>query len=255
MLGVGASATPGLGEPFRLEVLGSVLDFPDGDRRFGKPAKVGDAALPDPAELPPPESLPPVLALVGTSMNSGKTTAACAMIAALRRAGKRVAAGKLTGVSLRRDVLEMADSGAEPVALFTDFGVVTTTDASALRAGHSLLTHLVTAEDVDLVVLEMGDGLLGSYGVRALLADEYLRAALQTVVLCANDPVGAWGATRILRDTYGIDPAVVSGPVTDSEAGRSFCTSSLELPCWNALVDGDAIVELVEARAAQEVSA
>lgn len=246
VLGTGAHATPGLGEPFRVEVLGSVLSFPDGDRRFGQPAHVADAALPAPSELPPASALPPVVALVGTSMNSGKTTAACALIAALRRRGERVAAGKLTGVSLRRDVLEMADSGASPVAVFTDFGVVTTDDASAPPAARALLAHLALGDPApDVVVLEMGDGLLGTYGVRALLADDFVRGALDTIVLCANDPVGVWGANELLRERFGLVPAVVSGPVTDSDAGRSFCAQTLELPCWNALVDGDAVVDLV----------
>ena len=64
-------------------------------------------------------------------MNSGKTTAACALVAGLRQRGFKVGAGKLTGVSLRRDVWEMRDCGAEPTAVFTDFGVVTTNDENA----------------------------------------------------------------------------------------------------------------------------
>jgi len=254
VLGVGAQATPGLGEPFRVEVLGSVLAFPNGDRRFGHPARVSDAALPGPTSLPPTGSLPPVVALVGTCMNSGKTTAACALIAALRRAKKTVAAGKLTGVSLRRDVLEMADSGADPIAVFTDFGVVTTDERSAPPAGRALLAHLAASDPApDVIVLEMGDGLLGTYGVRALLADDFLRSALDSIVLCANDPVGAWGANELLTGRFGLTPAVVSGPVTDSDAGRSFCSSTLALPCWNALLGGDEIAELVLAKETGQV--
>ena len=51
------------------------------------------------------------------------------------RRGLKVAAGKMTGVSLRRDILQMEDCGAAPVAMFTDFGVVTTNDANAVAAG------------------------------------------------------------------------------------------------------------------------
>jgi hypothetical protein len=49
----------------------------------------------------------------------------------------------------------------------------------------------------------------------------------------------------LLDQRFGLSPAVVSGPVTDSDAGRSFCRESLELPCWNALTDGGGIVDLV----------
>ena len=242
VLGVGAEPSPRTGEPFRVEVLGSVLAFPDGDRLHGEPAFIQSASLSAPAALPVPSSLPPSVTLLGTSMNAGKTTAACTLIAALRREGERVAAGKLTGVSLRRDVLEMADSGASATALFTDFGVVTTDASSAPACARALVAHLAQGEPrPDRLVLEMGDGLLGTYGVRALLEDAYVRASLGRLVLCASDPVGAWGATRLLREDYQLEPALVSGPVTDSAAGRSFVEDKLGLPCWNALRDGDAV--------------
>lgn len=251
--GEGARAMPGLGEPFRLEVLGSVLSFPGGDRLHGRPARICDAAIEELEDLPPATVLPPIIALVGTSMNSGKTTSACSLIAALRRSGKSVAAGKLTGVSLRRDILEMSDSGAEPVALFTDFGVVTTDESSAPTSARALIGHLAAADPVpDVIILEMGDGLLGTYGVRALFEDEYVCAAIDQLILCANDPVGAWGAATILKQDYGLAPVVVSGPVTDSDAGRNFCAQSLGLPSWNALIDGDAIVDLLSNSAQPE---
>ena len=36
------------------------------------------------------------------------------------------------------------------------------------------------------------------------------------VVLCANDPAGAWGAVRFLEQ-IDISTQIVSGPVTDNE--------------------------------------
>ena len=234
VIGQGASYVPGVGEPFQLEVLGSVMHFPHLDRRIGEPALVTRVALP---VHHPPADMPPVLALIGTSMDSGKTTAASALIAGLTRTGVRIAAGKLTGVSLRRDVLHMQDCGARPVGLFTDFGVVTTNEQNAVPAAHGLLAHLCEAEP-DLIVLEMGDGLLGTYGVRALLSDPIIGGAIRAAVLCAQDPVGAWGGCELLRNRFGIEPTVISGPVTDSPTGMRFCRDELGLPGWNALRDG-----------------
>ena len=234
VIGSGAQAAPGIGEPFRVEVLGSVLEFPHLDTRVGIPASVERAALPP---APMPRSTPPVIALLGTCMDSGKTTAAAVMIAELTRRGRRVAAGKLTGVALRRDILAMEDCGASPVACFTDFGVVTTTDDNAVVATHSLVAHLCEA-DPDLIVLEMGDGLLGTYGVKALLADEAVRGSLSAVVLCAQDPVGTWGGAQILSERYDLRPSLVSGRVTDTPVGRRYCQEALEVPAWNALLDG-----------------
>lgn len=251
VIGAGAQAAPGIGEPFRLEILGAVLEFPHLDHRVGVPACVQRAAL-APAAMP--KDLPPILVLLGTSMDSGKTTAAAVMITEFVRSGLRVAAGKLTGVSLRRDILAMEDCGAAPVALFTDFGVVTTTEHNAVPATHSLIAHLAE-DDPQLIVLEMGDGLLGTYGVHALLDDPALRAALSGIVLCAQDPVGAWGAAELLRTNYDLCPSLVSGRVTDTPVGRRFCQERLEVPAWNALLDGpQEILKLVRTLVPQEVT-
>ncbi|TAH38911.1 MAG: hypothetical protein EYC70_03085 [Planctomycetota bacterium] len=237
VIGSGAEAAPGVGEPFRLEVLGAVLEFPYLDRRVGVPASVRRAALPAAA---PPSDLPPVVALVGTCMDAGKTTAAGVIVRELSRHGRRAAAGKLTGVSLRRDVLHMADCGAERVAIFTDFGVVSTSESSAVPAAHALLAYLAEAAP-DVIVLEMGDGLLGTYGVHALLSDPAIHDCIRSVVLCAQDPVGAWGARKLLASRYGLVPSVVCGRVTDTPTGLRFCRERLDLPAWNALHDGEAL--------------
>lgn len=235
VIGTGAEATGSIGAPFRLEVLGAVLRFPHLDRRVGVPARVGDASLEAPALCV--AETPPVIALVGTCMNSGKTTAACALIAKLSHRGLRVAAGKLTGVSARRDVLEMEDAGAAPVRVFTDFGVVTTDASNALGAARSIVASLARSEPraPDVIVLEFGDGLLGTYGVDAVLADAELRGTIAATVLCAQDPVGAWGGERLLAERYGLRPTLVSGPVTDSVAGRGYCGQRLGVGSWNAL--------------------
>ncbi len=244
VIGEGAVAAPGVGEPFRIEVLGAVLEFPYLGTRVGVPANVARAALP---AAPLPRDLPPVAVLVGTCMDAGKTTAAAAIIGALARDGLRVAAGKLTGVSLRRDVLEMADCGADPVALFTDFGVVTTSPETAVPAARSLLAHLAEAEP-DVIVLEMGDGLLGTYGVDALLRDPGIRGALDATVLCAQDPVGALGGRDLLRDRFGVATDLVTGRVTDTDVGARFCRGTLGVPAWNALSHADELAAAVRDR-------
>ncbi|MFT5288026.1 MAG: hypothetical protein ACI8QS_001611 [Planctomycetota bacterium] len=246
VIGTGASATPALGEPFRLEVLGSVLEFPDIERRVGRPACVGRAAL----KVPEPSAedwanLPPIVALVGTSMNSGKTTAACALVAGLRQDGYSVGSGKLTGVSLRSDIWEMHDCGANPTAVFTDFGVVTTDANNAVAAAHSLIHYLASNESAppDVLVLEFGDGLLGTYGVQALLEDEAIAKSISRVILCAQDPVGAWGGTELLRTRWGLSPDVICGRITDTPAGLSYCKDGLEVATWNALSEGPEVAQ------------
>lgn len=244
VLGICDSANPDVGPPFNCEVLGTVLHFPYLGERIGVPARVGSDTLnPDVALA---TGGVPVIALAGTCMDSGKTAAACAIVSRLRHLGFHVAACKATGVSLRRDILAMEDAGAQQTMIFSDLGVVTTTAENGPALTRSLLTGLA-AHGPDVIVLELGDGLLGAYGVEAILSDAAIRDALTGVVLCANDPVSAWGGAKILREQYGIEPLVVTGPATDNAVGVDQIAERLELPAINALTNGVALGDSVAA--------
>ncbi|MDH5621701.1 MAG: hypothetical protein OEY74_06445 [Gammaproteobacteria bacterium] len=242
VIGICDSANPAVGEPFECEVLGTVLEFPYLGERIGVPARSGLSKLDVNATLE--TSGVPVIALAGTCMDSGKTAAACAIVSRLRHLGLKVSACKATGVALRRDVLAMEDAGATDTMIFSDLGIVTTTAKNGPALTRALLTQLSNKKP-DVIVLELGDGLLGSYGVAAILADKQIRDALTAVVLCANDPVSAWGGAKILRDEYGIEPAVVTGPATDNDVGVQQIAERLSLPGINALSNGVALGDKV----------
>ena len=238
VLGVCDSANPDVGPPFDCEVLGTVLSFPYLGERIGVPARAGADALTDDGVLDTDDV--PVIAMAGTCMDSGKTAAACAIVGRLRHLGFDVAACKATGVSLRRDVLAMEDAGASETMIFSDFGIVTTTAVNGPALTRALLTGLAKKRP-DVIVLELGDGLLGAYGVEAILSDTAIRKALTAVVLCANDPVSAWGGAKILREQFDIEPAVVTGPATDNDVGIQQIDERLSLPAINALSHGVAL--------------
>jgi len=242
VLGVCDSANPDVGAPFDCEVLGTVLHFPYLGERIGVPARAGEKALD--REAPLDTRGVPVIALAGTCMDSGKTAAACAIVSRLRHLGLHVAACKATGVSLRRDILTMEDAGASETMIFSDLGVVTTTADNGPALTRALLTGLAEHKP-DVIVLELGDGLLGAYGVEAILSDKSIREAMTVVILCANDPVSAWGGGKILRDNFGIEPAVVTGPATDNAVGVDQISERLSLPAINALSNGVALGDLV----------
>jgi len=242
VLGVCDSANPDVGPPFDCEVLGTVLHFPYLGERIGVPARAGEKSLD--ATAPLNTRGVPVVALAGTCMDSGKTAAACAIVSRLRHLGLHVAACKATGVSLRRDILTMEDAGASETMIFSDLGIVTTTADNGPALTRALLSALAQHEP-DVIVLELGDGLLGAYGVEAILSDESIRDALTVVILCANDPVSAWGGARILRDSFTIEPAVVTGPATDNAVGVDQIADRLSLPAVNALSNGVALGDLV----------
>ncbi len=134
----------------------------------------------------------------------------------------------------------MEDAGARNSLIFTDMGIVTTTRANGPALTRTMLTELA-ANKPDVIVFELGDGLLGAYGVDAILECPDIRAALTGVVLSANDPVAAWGGVTLLRDRFGIDPCVVTGPSTDNAVGVQIIQDQMKVAAFNALGQGAAL--------------
>ncbi len=246
VLGVCDSVNPDKGRPFDCRVLGTVLHFPYLGERIGVPARVGMRKLDYDAALE--TNGVPVVALAGTCMEAGKTAAACAMISRMRHRGLVVDAFKATGVSLRRDILAFEDSGARRSMIFTDFGIVTTTPKTGPALTRTMLTEM-SAGRPDVIVFELGDGILGAYGVEAILDAPDIRQALTSVVLSANDPVAAWGGVKLLRERFGIEPAAVTGPSTDNSVGVDIIRERLNVPAFNAMTNGAALGDCVIAAA------
>ncbi len=238
VLGICDSINPDKGQPFDCRVLGVVLQFPYLGERIGVPAHIGYRALDYNAALD--VAGVPVVALAGSCMEAGKTAAACAIISQMRRRGLTVHAFKSTGVSLRRDVLAMEDAGAKKSMIFTDFGVVTTTAKNGPAITRALLTEMAIGKP-DAIVFELGDGLLGAYGVEAILASDDIRVIIPAVVLCANDPVAAWGGVKLLRERFHIEPAAVTGPATDNAVGINIIHNQMQVPAFNAIANGAAL--------------
>lgn len=242
VIGVHDGGSPDLGAPFEVEVLGQVLHFPILGERIGVPAHISQGALPTEERLDVQGI--PVVAIVGSCMSAGKTAAACSLVQSFNHRGLRVSAGKTTGVSLRRDIHAMADAGARKVLIFTDLGIVTTTPETAPRAARTILTDLAR-ERPDVIVLELGDGLLGLYGVHEILASEDLRSSFAAVVLAASDPVAAWGGARLLRERYDLACTAITGPATDNAAASRLIEPLAGCKARNARTEADELAQLV----------
>ncbi len=251
VLGVCDSINPEKGRPFDCRVLGVALNFPYLGERIGVPARAGYKRL-DPNAALETRGVP-VVALAGSCMEAGKTAAACAIISRMRHRGLTVDAFKATGVSLRRDILAMEDAGARRCAIFTDLGVVTTTRVNGPALTRTMLSELAAGKP-DVLVFELGDGILGTYGVDAILECPDIRTALTGVVLSANDPVAAWGGVKLLRERFGIEPCAVTGPCTDNQVGVEIITTQMGVPACNAISSaaalGDRVIEALGLAAA-----
>ena len=235
VLGICDSANADRGRPFDCRVLGVVLQFPYLGERIGVPARIGYRPLDLGATLDTRGV--PVVALAGTCMEAGKTAAACAIIARMRHRGLAVHAFKATGVSLRRDILAMEDAGARKTMIFTDFGVGTTTAKVGPALTRAMLTEMAQGQP-DIIVFELGDGLLGTYGVEAILSAADIRQSITALVLSANDPVAAWGGVKLLRERFEVEPAVVTGPATDNQVGVDLIDKQMSVSAFNAITHG-----------------
>ncbi len=244
VIGQCVSRNPEVGHPFEIELLGQVLAYPEFQSRQAQPATISLGALGG-RSVP---RIPPVVYVLGTCMNAGKTAAASAIIRSFSQAGFKVGGTKLTGVSLMRDILSMGDYGADVTLDFTDAGVVSTGPDTAPGVAHILFSELA-AKGVDVIVAETGDGIMGEYGVQAVLADPVLCAHGRAFVLCANDPVGVAGGVKYLREEFGIAVDIVAGPATDNRVGVRFVEREVGLPAINARTSpkalGGAIVDRI----------
>lgn len=194
----------------------------------------------------------PVVVVAGTCMNSGKTVAATEIIKQAANAGIRVAGAKISGIACLRDTLHMQDNGAIATASFLDCGLPSTVEHPDLAAiAKSILNYLNTFGP-ELIVVELGDGIVGGYSVDEVLKDREIRSAIGSFLFCASDYVGVMGGVAILKD-LGIEVDAIAGSVTDSQMGEDFITNNLGLRSGNARRDGKRLFELVS-RSVKEIA-
>ena len=249
LIGECTAAHPELGPALPVEVLGAAMVQRNGQWLH---ARIQEDALKMMHRL---KSSVPLVTVSGTAMETGKTKAACRIVEGLAETGLRVGAAKLTGASLMRDVRRMREHGATAVSTFTDAGIACTVEDAITPIAKGVIHHLNEAEDLDVIVAEMGDGFVGYYGVDDLLTDMELQSFIEAHVVAATDLAGAWAAEQTFRDRYHTDITAITGPVTDNDVGRRYITQRLGVTALNALQQSTELVdEVVQALPASVIS-
>jgi hypothetical protein len=194
-------------KPTKLRVLGHAVH---GDQ----PLNVRAYALPPAPVVDSPQ--PAWVVVVGSAMDSGKTTACASIVHGLRSAGYRVGAAKLTGTASSRDLMSFRDAGAGAVHDFLDMGWPSTDGCSASELMDIVggLTGHLRASGVDVGVLEVADGLLQrETGLLLRAISDWLGPV--SVVLAARESLAAVaGVAQLAR--MGHEPVAVTGVVTSS---------------------------------------
>jgi molybdopterin-guanine dinucleotide biosynthesis protein len=173
---------------------------------------------------------PLVIGVLGTSMNSGKSTTVASIVQGLTKAGLQVAAGKVTGTGACGDPMLFHDSGASRVLDFTDFGYGSTyrLEHEQVRALLVSLIDELAATDPDVVVVEIADGLFQAETAR-LVADPLFKAHVDEVVFAAGEALGA-KAGQLLLAAHGLAPVAISGMLTASPLAKREAAAALDVP-------------------------
>jgi hypothetical protein len=163
-----------------------------------------------------PSHRPMVVAVLGTSMNSGKTTTNHALIVGLRRAGVCTAAVKITGTGSGGDYWSMVDAGAHFVADFTDAGYSATYKLT-LGQIEDILRNLINQaceSGAELILVEIADGIFQQQNIALIRSAVFLKF-VDKVIFAAGEALGAVLGTQILEE-LGIPLIGVSGKLTAS---------------------------------------
>jgi hypothetical protein len=117
-----------------------------------------------------------ILLVVGTGMNSGKTTLATALISTLSRLACRVVAAKLTGTGSGPDVWHYRDAGALAAYDFTDAGLPGTWQQPTERliTIAKQIIQATCAHEAQYLVIELADGILQQETQALMESQEFL---------------------------------------------------------------------------------
>lgn len=204
----------------------------------GRPINLADWALSSP---PPVDRRPLTIAVVGTSMNAGKTTTAANLVRGLVAAGAAVGAGKVTGTAAGNDVWLLADAGASPVLDFTDAGFATTYRASVedVEGIFTTITGHLAGASVDAIVLEIADGLF-QRETEALVGSPRFADGVDAVLFAADGALAASAGTEWLS-FRGLRVLGISGTLTRSPLAVREAELATGLPVYTAAMMRDPV--------------
>ena len=179
-----------------------------------------------PPVVPPRDYQPTAIAVVGTSMDSGKTQTCAHLVRGLIAGGLRVGYAKVTGTGACGDYMLLRDAGADPVLDFTDVGRPSTYLLSREEVEQtmlSLVNHL-THYGVDAMVLEVADGVL-QRETTALLSGSTFPQLVGGIVMTAQDSMGALAEFHWLRErptpVLALSGVLTAAPLQVAEAHQA----------------------------------
>jgi len=165
---------------------------------------------------------PKIIAVVGSSMNAGKTTTVVSLVRGLTQKGYRVGAVKITGTGAGGDLWKMHDAGAAAAVDFTDAGMSTTYRTplpQLLDATTRLVSHLA-AQQCNVIVMEIADGIYQQESA-GLIQSPFMQNLINAYLFAADGSTGAAAGVEWMQrfgQVLGISGKVTASPLASREA-------------------------------------
>ena len=189
-----------------------------------------------------------VISVVGSAMDSGKTTTAGTLARSLSRSGFRVAAAKVTGTAAGKDGRFMESSGASPVLDFTSAGYPATymLDWDELMTVYQTLLGHLDAADPDYIILEVADGIF-QRETGMLLDSAAFRQSVDHLFFAAGDSLAVESGVRFLKE-LGMPLRATAGTVTQSSLAIEEAEQASGVPCLgiDRMMNGE-LLEVIQA--------
>jgi hypothetical protein len=217
-------------DPTRIRPLGRVCDA------AGRPLNTRDHPLIKPKKREKKFPRSRMILVCGSSMNSGKSTAAVACCWTLNAGGFTVKASKITGTAGLKDILHMNDAGAKNFTDFSSLGHPSTylLEPDALLEVFNTLDLKYANNPRNFWVVEFADG-IRQRETAMLLRCEEVRLRIHRFVFCANDPFGVLGGLKILKEEFDLEPDAISGLCTRSPLYLREVAEFTDIPVFNSM--------------------
>ena len=217
-------------DPTLVKILGYVCD------ENGRVVNTRKYSLIKPTQTTKKNNRSKLILVVGTSMNSGKSTSAAACCWALSTMGYDVRASKITGTASLKDILHMQDTGAKIVNDFTHFGFPSTymlSEADLVRIFNELDLRFAN-NPKNYWVVEIADGML-QRETAILLGSDDVRSRIHKLVFAAHDAFGAVGGIEVLKNRFNLVPDALSGVCSSSPLALRELSDFTSIPVFNNL--------------------
>ena len=192
-----------------------------------------------------------MILVCGTSMNSGKSTAASACCWALTSLGYTVRASKVTGTASLKDILHMNDAGEHPYTDFTYLGYPSTylLPKEEVLSIFNRLDLKYANNPRNFWVVEFADG-INQRETAMLPSSPEVTSRIHRFVFYASASSGAGGGLRLLDKMFDPVPDALSGACSGSPLHVREIAGFTDIPVFSSLApDARGLVKIQIPRA------